>query len=91
MQIVLFEDHLVNSFLPLSHTRAIADLFAGMYSVQDRWKLFFENDSLFIQTRNSLQDLYVALPEGEKVYINARVIPNHEAVAAIQSLKSNLT
>jgi len=89
MQIVLFEDHLVNSFLPLSHTRAIADLFAGMYSVQDRWKLFFENDSLFIQTRNSLQDLYGVIPQGEKVYINARVIPNSEAVAAIQSLKSN--
>lgn len=89
MQIVLFEDHLVNSFLPLAHTRAIADLFAGMYSVQDRWKLFFENDSLFIQTRSSLQDLYSPLPDGEKLYINARVIPNREVVSAIRSLKSN--
>lgn len=89
MQIVLFEDHVVNSFLPLSHTRAIADLFAGMYSVQERWKLFFGNDSVFIQTRNSLQDLYGAVPVGETLYINSRVIPNSEAVAAIQSLKSN--
>lgn len=89
MQIVLFEDHLVNSFLPLSHTRAIADLFAGMYSVQDRWKLFFENDSLYVQTRNSLQDLYGVIPEGESLYINARIIPNQIAVETIQGLKSN--
>ena len=89
MQIVLFEDHLVNSFLPLSHTRAIADLFAGMYSVQDRWKMFFEHDSLFIQTRSSLQDLYSAIPVGETLYINSRVLPNNEAVSAIKSLQPN--
>jgi UDP-N-acetylglucosamine diphosphorylase/glucosamine-1-phosphate N-acetyltransferase len=89
MQIVLFEDHLVNSFLPLSHTRAVADLFAGMYSVQDRWKLFFANDSVFIQTRNLLQDLYGVVPSGENLYINARIIPNNEAVAAIKGLQPN--
>ena len=89
MQIVLFEDQVVNSFLPLSHTRAIADLFAGMYSVQDRWKMFFESDSIFIQTRSSLQDLYGAVPAGENLYINSRIIPNIQAVAAIQSLQPN--
>ena len=89
MHIVLFEDHEVKSFLPLSHTRAIADLFAGMFSVKDRWQLYLEGESIFVQTRKFLQDLYEACPEGDSLYINARLIPNKEGVAAIQSLKTN--
>ena len=89
MQIVLFEDHLVNSFLPLSHTRALADLFAGMYSVRERWQLYFEGESVFVQTRVILQDLYETCPDGETLFINARLIPNQDALSAIQSLKTN--
>jgi UDP-N-acetylglucosamine diphosphorylase/glucosamine-1-phosphate N-acetyltransferase len=89
MQIVLFEDHLVNSFLPLSHTRALADMFAGMYSVQDRWKLFFEEEEIRVQTRLVLQELYGDIPAGESLYVNARLIPNKEVVEAIQNLQVN--
>jgi hypothetical protein len=89
MQIVLFEDHLVNSFLPLSHTRALADLFAGMYSVQDRWKLFFEEEEIRVQTRLVLQELYGDIPAGESLYVNARLIPNTEVLEAIQNLQPN--
>ena len=88
MQIVLFEDHLVNSFLPLSHTRALADLFTGMYSVQDRWKLFYEED-IRVQTRLVLQDLYGEIPAGEYLYVNARLIPNKEVLEAVQNLQPN--
>jgi len=89
MQIVIFEDHLVNSFLPLSHTRALADLFAGMYSVQDRWKIFFEGNEIRVHTRRALQDLYGEIPEGEYLYINARLIPNKEVFEAVKTLQPN--
>lgn len=89
MHIVLFEDHLVNSFLPISHTRAIGDLFAGMYTVRERWKCFFTENQVSVQTRVVLQELYSQIPEGEVLFVNARLIPNAETTEAIKSLQTN--
>lgn len=89
MQIVLFEDHLVNSFLPLSHTRAIGDLFAGMYTVQERWKLCLQSEQVFIHSRDSIKNIYPEIPDAESLFINARIIPNKAVIQAIQSLALN--
>jgi len=86
MAIILFDNNLRNQFLPLTATRAIADLRFGLFTIKERWG-HLTNKNVFIHTEAYLQPLYPLCNEEDNIWIDSSVIVNNELVQFILNLK----
>ena len=86
MAVVLFDNDKRSSLYPFTYTKAVAGLFYGMMSVQNRWQLLMQSEVL-IETVPYLQALYGDVPDDIHTWINAALLPDDSLIDHIKKLK----
>ncbi len=86
MNFILFDDERWHHFLPLTHTRPIAEIRCGIFTLKEKWeKITAKPISYF--TQHYLQELFVLDVAENNVFINAAIFPNQQLFAKIIALK----
>lgn len=86
MKVILFEDDRSDAFAPLTLTRPVGELRAGILTIREKW-LRILGHPVFHETRPHLQELYPPAPaEGTGYRINARLLPTPAVVDQIRAL-----
>lgn len=100
MSYILFDDTTRNGLLPFTHTRAIADIRCGIFTMRERWEELLRSmtDTL---TEEYLQDIYTSnhlsdvlenvmgMPTNiAHIYINGSVFATADMVKAINKLQA---
>ncbi len=87
MSILLFDPiEERDNFLPLTYTRAVADIYAGAMTLQHWWEKIC-GQATYILTQHYLRDKYATCKADEDyIYINALAIPSEDLWKAIQTL-----
>lgn len=83
---ILFDGEQWKQLLPLTATRAVADIRIGILTIKEKWEKYFDT-SIDILTQDYLQAKYPYLQQENTIFINANVLPNVEIVAEILTLK----
>ena len=86
MAVVLFDTGNRKSLYPFSYTKAVAQLFFGMFTIKERWQLLMDQDVL-IETESYLQPLYNNIPDDTHTFINASLLPDELIIRKIKNLK----
>ena len=91
MTVFISDDQAHLKFAPLTLTRPLADLRIGMFTIRERWGIFFSSDCIEIHTENTY--LLNSQPKAEAavgdLIVNARVIPNALLANEIRLLEQN--
>lgn len=85
MAFVLSDFNHREDFYPITLNKAIASIEIGTSSLIDWWQ-FLLKEEVFIHTADYLQKLYKTLPTHDSILIDARVIPDSEAISLIKNL-----
>ena len=86
MNFILFDDERFHSFLPLTHSRPIADIRCGIYTMREKWE-HAVGMQLFTITQDYLQEKFPLVLSEDNMCINAALFPNKEVVEAMFNLK----
>ncbi len=86
MNVILFEDHYWDKFLPLVFTRPVGELRIGIMTIREKWEHALQKEVVH-QTRDYLQGLFPLQSAGQGYIVNARALPTHDLLIAIQSLQ----
>lgn len=88
MQVVLFDDKAGRQQLyPFAAIRPLADMRVGILTFRERYELLFQS-AVYSLTEDYLQQYSPEFTASDYLYINARLLPLKETVAAIQKLKA---
>ena len=85
--IVLFDGNQRNHLLPLTATRAVADIRIGILTIKEKWEKYLKIKT-DVLTQDYLQPKYSFNQNENTVFINANVLPTNKLVEEIKSLKS---
>ena len=85
--IVLFDGNQRNHLLPLTATRAVADIRIGILTIKEKWEKYLKIKT-DVLTQDYLQPKYSFNQNENTVFINANVLPTIQLVEEIKSLKS---
>jgi UDP-N-acetylglucosamine diphosphorylase/glucosamine-1-phosphate N-acetyltransferase len=85
MNYILFDSTSRIDLLPFTHTRSIADIRCGIYTMRDRWERLLAETTGTL-TEDYLQPIYNENPTGDSVYINAAIFGTKAITTAIQTL-----
>jgi UDP-N-acetylglucosamine diphosphorylase/glucosamine-1-phosphate N-acetyltransferase len=84
MQIILFDDSSRYRLLPFTHTRPIADIRCGIFTMRERWEYYLkEKTGTF--TEEYLQSLY-PMTNGDNLYVNGSIFANQNLAEGIRNL-----
>ncbi len=86
MNIILFDDQGRYDLLPFTHTRPVADIRCGIYTMRERWEHFFAQPTSTL-TEDYLQPVFPLTTGADNVLINASIFANKELAAAIADLE----
>lgn len=89
MNIILHDLDAHLDFAPLSLTRPVGNLRMGIFTNDERWRMFLPNASVSFSTSSYLSDKYAEQRSVDNLWIDARVIPNRELIELLESLKSD--
>lgn len=85
--LVLFDGKQRESLLPLTYTRAVADIRIGILKIHEKWKVTTQATQVDIFSQSYLQDLYSSITTlGVTTYINASLMPSQKALDTIDAL-----
>ncbi len=84
--IVLFDGDDRNHLLPLTATRAVADLRIGILTIKEKWQNYFDGE-VEILTQQYLQPKYTFHQTANTVFINAHFLPNREFLQQVLEMK----
>ena len=88
MKLQLHDNGLHLRFAPLTLTRPLGNLRMGIFTNDERWKLFLPDAEVTFITESYLQAKY-PLSSEYGIQINAQIIPNEDIVASICHLESD--
>jgi len=71
---------------PFTHTRAVADIRCGIFTMRERWERIL-GATTHTLTEAYLQPLYGAVPSGGSIYINGAIAATADIAAAIIKLQ----
>lgn len=87
MNYILVDTEIRNCLLPFTHTRPIADVICGIWSMRERWQQYLDKTCSTL-TVEHLQELYpVRIEASNNVLINAAIFANKDLVESINELK----
>ncbi len=87
MNYVLFDSADSLNLLPFTHTRAVADIRCGIFTMRERWEHVL-NASTQVLTREYLQPVYGYEAAGSPVFINAAVVGSAALAVEIAALQA---
>ncbi len=88
MKLQLHDNGLHLRFAPLTLTRPLGNLRMGIFTNDERWKLFLPDAEVSFITESYLQAKY-PLSSEDGIQVNAQIIPNEDIVASICHLESD--
>lgn len=83
--IVLFDGNERDNLLPLTATRAVADLRVGILTIKEKWEKYFQTKA-DILTQDYLQTKYEYSQKENTVFINASILPSKRLADEIVQL-----
>ncbi|HXS35746.1 MAG TPA: putative sugar nucleotidyl transferase, partial [Flavipsychrobacter sp.] len=86
MEIVLFDDTTRYNLLPFTHTRPIADIRCGIYTMRERWELFLKATTSTL-AESYLQPVFPLKSAGDNLLVSGRVFANAALAEAIKALQ----
>lgn len=86
MNIILFDDHKREDFLPFTFTRPSAEMRIGIITISKKWSLTFDAPVSHL-TQPYLSKKYIPNYKLTNYFINGRLIPSLRTVKAIKALK----
>lgn len=86
MHIILFDDETRFRLLPFTHTRPIADIRCGIFTMRERWEHFFKAGTGTL-TEPYLQEVFPLNAGNENLLVNAAVFATEDICNAIQRLE----
>lgn len=87
MNIILFDSKVRIHLLPLTFTRPVAEVIAGMDTITKKWKRYFENVSFL--SPGYMKAVFGTNISSDNLLIDGSIIPNKELVESLKSLKTN--
>ena len=88
MNFILFDDERYFSFLPLTHTRPVADLRCGFFTMQERWHHLLLSPPSFL-SQPHLSEKFPLITGNDNILINSGLFPSAPLMEAIVQLKKN--
>ncbi|WP_340063880.1 GlmU family protein [Ascidiimonas aurantiaca] len=88
MNYVLFDGAAHNALLPFTHTRPVADIRVGIFTIREKWELFLKTKT-FTLTEDYLAEKYPLVVKQDTIFINASFLPDKELVAVVSKLKTH--
>ncbi len=85
MSYILFDSDTRYRLLPFTHTRPIADIRCGIFTMRERWEHLLKEKTSTL-TVTYLQEVYPAETDHNNIYINAAVFATEELAIALKSL-----
>lgn len=85
---VLFDSRERNHLLPLTATRAVADIRVGILTMREKWEKYLETPT-DVLTQDYLQAKYPLQQKPDTLYINASILPNPELCHEILQMGKN--
>ncbi|MDA9663535.1 GlmU family protein [bacterium] len=85
MNVILFEKDREN-FFPLSFTRPISSFRVGIFTIKEKWEVFYKDVS--VKTEDYLSKKFPINLQKENLWINSSILPNHDLYTEIYSLRS---
>lgn len=87
MSYILFDSDTRYRLLPFTHTRPIADIRCGIYTMRERWEHLLKEKTSTL-TASYLQEVYPAKTDHNNIYINAAVFATEELAQQISHLQA---
>ena len=84
MNVVLFDTNRVNLF-PLSYTRPISEFRVGIFTIKEKWKVYYANVS--VKTEEYLSEKFPCITKRTNLWINSSILPNDNLITEINSLR----
>lgn len=84
MKLLLSDHQLHLRFAPLTLTRPLAELRAGLFTNTERWNMLLKGVQIGYQTESYLQAKY---PSNDGIWVNAQVIADQKIATAVSQLK----
>ncbi len=88
MNYILFDTERRLDFLPLTHTRPMAEIRCGINTIAEKWKHYLQTEVSY-KTELYLQQKYKLHIEDVNIFIDSSIIPTDTLVHAIRSLHIN--
>ena len=88
MNYILFDSSACHSLLPFTHTRPVADIRCGIFTLRERWE-FLLRQPTSTATSEILQAIYPISNTADNVYINGAVVASAILLEAINKLSFN--
>ncbi|MGC8866303.1 MAG: putative sugar nucleotidyl transferase [Bacteroidales bacterium] len=88
MNYILFDDFSRSNLLPLTFTRPVADLLAGILTLRQKWELMLGAPTSSL-TEEYLAQKFPLLKGEDNILINGSIVPNEAVVQAIKNLSPN--
>ncbi len=88
MKLQLHDNGLHLRFAPLTLTRPLGNIRMGIFTNDERWKLFLPDAEVSFITESYLQAKFPVLSE-DGIQVNAQIIPNEDVVASICHLEAD--
>lgn len=88
MQIILFDDDVRYRLLPFTHTRPVADIRCGIFTMRERWEKLLNQTSSTL-TESYLQAVFPLSTADDNLLINASIFGTPELAEAIAQLNIN--
>jgi UDP-N-acetylglucosamine diphosphorylase/glucosamine-1-phosphate N-acetyltransferase len=88
MNYILFDDKSWNNLLPLTFTRPVCEIRAGILTIKEKWEKYLGAKMSYI-TQEYLQVKYKLNVEDENILINGSVIPTNDLLSIVKNLNIN--
>ncbi|HBG70965.1 MAG: glucose-1-phosphate thymidylyltransferase [Bacteroidetes bacterium GWF2_43_63] len=88
MNIILFDSFTRMHLLPLTFTRPVAELRAGITTVFEKWQRWFPN-SVSCLAPDYIKPVFPVTVSADNILIDGSIIPDQQMVSAILQLKEN--
>lgn len=88
MNYILFDDKAWDNLLPLTFTRPVSEIRAGILKIREKWEQHL-NVKLSYLTKEYLQKKFPLVVQDENILINGSLLPDTDILASIQKLKGN--
>lgn len=88
MNYILFDSNACHSLLPFTHTRPVADIRCGIFTMRERWEYLLKQPTS-TATSDALQAVFPLSATADNVYVNGAVVASSTLIEAINKLSMN--
>jgi UDP-N-acetylglucosamine diphosphorylase/glucosamine-1-phosphate N-acetyltransferase len=88
MNYILFDDKSWENLLPLTFTRPVCEIRAGILTIKEKWEKHLKQTISYI-TQDYLQKKFELKIDSDNILINGSIVPNENLLNEIKSLEKN--